>query len=195
MKSDLKPTNPKDRAATSRLDLSLFPQTAIIYGALGMTEGDCKYGGYNYRVGGVLFSVYVAACLRHIFKCYNGEWRDPKTKVPHMASAIADLGIIVDAFECGVLRDDRPPRANIAKLLDTCEELVAHLHQLFPDGPGRYTQKGVEDGIYAAATKLPILKENARRKIKRKEVPSVRTDWIRTKKAPRRARQSSARKV
>jgi hypothetical protein len=178
-KNDLKPTNPKDRAATSRLDLSLFPQTAIIYGALGMTEGDAKYGGYNYRVGGVLFSVYVAACLRHITKCYNGEWADPKTKVPHVASAIACLAIIVDANECGVLKDDRPPKANVGRLLDECEYLVGSLHKLFPNGPGRYTQKGVEDGLYLAPSK----------KIKSKKMSTVRGDWIGTKKTGKRPRR------
>ena len=178
-KEDLKPTNPKDRAATSRLDLSLFPQTAIIYGALGMTEGDAKYGGYNYRVGGVLFSVYIAALLRHVFKCYNGEWSDAKTKVPHLASAMACLSIIIDAYEVGALRDDRPPKANIPLLLDQCEGLVAHLHQLFPEGPGRYTQKGVSDGLY-----LPTPK-----KAKSKKMPTVRGDWIGSKKAGKRPRR------
>ena len=178
-KSDLKPTNPKDRAATSRLDLSLFPQTAIIYGALGMTEGDAKYGGYNYRVGGVLFSVYVAALLRHVFKCYNGEWTDTKTKVPHLASAMACIAILIDAYECGVLRDDRPPKAPILKLLDEFEGLVAHLHKLFPDGPGRYTQKGVSDGLYLPPSK----------KIKKKKVSTVRGDWIGSKKARGRSRR------
>lgn len=154
MPSDLKPTNPKDRAATQRLDLSLFPQTAIVYGALGMTEGDCKYGGYNYRVGGVLASVYVAAALRHLFKWYNGEDCDTKTHVPHLASAIACLAIIADAHELHVLKDDRPPRAPTAKLLTACEGIVGNLQKLFPSGPGRYTEAN-----HGRAKKRPACKK------------------------------------
>jgi hypothetical protein len=156
--SDKKPTNPKDRAATSRLDISLFPQTAIAYGALGMTEGDAKYGGYNYRVGGVLVSVYVAAAFRHIMKYYNGEWCDQKTKVPHLASALSCIAIIIDALECGVLNDDRPPYVNMDHLLKSFEEIVTHLHTIFPEGPERYTE--LEHGVVARLKKEWELKEN-----------------------------------
>ena len=147
--SDRKPTNPKDRAATNRLDLSLFPQTAVCYGALGMVEGDAKYGGYNYRVRGVKFSVYVAAAMRHLFKCYNGEWRDKKTKVPHLASALACIGILIDAHECGVLIDDRPPQCDVDRLLIELSEIVSHLHAIFPSGPDRFTQIGSTNGLQA----------------------------------------------
>jgi hypothetical protein len=139
--SDLKATNPKDRAATSRLDLSLFPDTAVIYGALAMTEGDCKYGGYNYRVGGVLASVYYAATSRHLAKWFGGEWADPRTNVPHLASALACIAVVIDAVECGVLKDDRPPRVDVAGLLTRFEENVKHLQTMFPDGPERYTEE------------------------------------------------------
>ena len=149
MDSDLlKPTNPKDRASTDRIDLSLFPQTALVYGALGMTEGDCKYGGYNYRVGGVLASVYVAALLRHVTKWYNGEETDYLTGVPHLASAIACLAILVDAKVAGALKDDRPPAIPTNTLFEHMSKIVARLHKLFPDGPDRYTQKGLENGSY-----------------------------------------------
>lgn len=141
---DTKPTNPKDRAATHRLDMSLFPDTARAYGALAMTEGDCKYGGYNYRIGGVAASTYRAALDRHMMKYYNGEWADPKTGVPHLASALACVAVMIDAHECGVLIDDRPPRVNLARLLTDYEGRVRHLHETFPNGPPRYTQEQFE---------------------------------------------------
>lgn len=135
---DLKPTNPKDRAATNRLDLSLFPATARAYGALGMVEGDCKYGGYNYRVGGVLASIYYAAAGRHLDKWFNGEDCDKKSGVPHLASALACIAVLIDAVECGVLKDDRPPTCDMAGLLERFEDKVRHLHAIFPDGPERF---------------------------------------------------------
>ena len=136
-----KPTNPKDRAATDRIDLSLFPDTAVVYGALAMTEGDLKYGGYNYRPGGVQASVYVAACRRHLAKWWNGEDFDPKTKVPHLASALASLAVLIDALECEVLKDNRPPAVDMERVMEKAREHVKHLQGLFPNGPGRYTEK------------------------------------------------------
>lgn len=138
---DKKETNPKDKLATSRLDLSLFPATARAYGALAMTEGDLKYGGYNYRTAGVKVSIYYAAANRHLDKWFNGEWADSKTQVPHLASALACIGVIIDGIECGNVTDDRPPTCNIASLLDDMEGKVKHLQKLFPDGPGRHTEK------------------------------------------------------
>jgi hypothetical protein len=141
-----KETNPKDEAAAgTRLDLSLFPDTAIIYGALAMTEGHLKYGGHNYRVAGVKSSVYISAMLRHFKKWVNGEDADQKTKVPHLASAEACIAILIDATECGKLIDDRPPKVtDIAELFDWAEKITQHLHETFPpeDGPGRFTEEG-----------------------------------------------------
>ena len=144
--SDSKDTagNPKDRlAATSgRLDITLFPVTAAIYGALGMTEGDAKYGGFNYRVKGVRAMTYVAACLRHLFKWVSGEWEDPKTRVPHLASALACIAILIDSHECKRLIDDRPPRAgsDVPGLLTRFEDNVRYLYATFTGSPGRYTE-------------------------------------------------------
>jgi len=141
---DKKPTNPnpKDRAATSRLDLSLFPATARAYGALALTEGDCKYGGYNWRDASACASVYYSAASRHLEKWYNGEECDDKTGVPHLASALASIAVLIDASECGKLTDDRPPVAPVQEMLARMEYLVARLHTLFPEGPVRHTEAG-----------------------------------------------------
>lgn len=105
-----KNSNPKDRLSADRLDLSLFPVIASAYGALAMTEGGLKYGPYNWREPGkgVRASVYYAACRRHLDKWLAREWEDPKTGVPHLASALADIAILIDAYEVGCVTDDRP---------------------------------------------------------------------------------------
>lgn len=137
----IKDTNPKDKAATSRLDLSLFPSSARAYGALALTEGDLKYGGYNWRTAGVRVSVYVAACQRHLDKYYNGEDEDPVTNVPHLANALACLAVIIDSHEQGNLNDDRPPKQPMQKLFEAFESKVKALQNLFPNGPSRHTVK------------------------------------------------------
>lgn len=140
---ELKSSNPKDRAATSRLDLTLFPQTAIAYGSLAMTEGHCKYGGYNYRVAGAGVSTYIAAAFRHLFDFYNGEWADKKSLVPHLGSALADIGVMIDSYERGNLLDDRPPRIEMSELLSNFQHIVEHLQKTFPNGPDRCAQRSI----------------------------------------------------
>jgi hypothetical protein len=136
--SDHKDTNPKDAAATTRLDLSLVPDSAVAYIALAFVEGDLKYGGYNWRAAGVQTSVYVAALRRHVAKYFNGEWADPKTKVPHLANALACLAVLVDSHEQRNINDDRPPVQDTAGLLARMEENVAHLQKVFPRKTARY---------------------------------------------------------
>lgn len=140
--TETKPTNPKDAAATSRLDISLYPQSAICYGSLGMTEGDYKYGGYNFREAGVNVSVYISALFRHALKYYNGEWADKKTKVPHLASMNACTAILIDGHVQGNITDDRPPAVDMAELLDEMQEIVTHLQTIFPleNKPARCTE-------------------------------------------------------
>lgn len=139
--TDSKETNPKDAAATTRLDLSLFPDSAAAYGALAFVEGDLKYGGYNWRVAGVLSSVYVAAAKRHLAKWFNGEEVDPKTRVPHLASALACIAVLIDAVEHGNLNDDRPP-VQPPTVFMRFEEIVSHLQTIFPRQTDRYRDKG-----------------------------------------------------
>lgn len=143
-KTNTKPTNPKDRAATHRLDLTLFPESARIFGAIAMTEGDSKYGGYNYRVAGVNISTYIAALGRHIGKYYDhGEWADATTGVPHLANALACIAVLIDGHAKNNLVDDRPPKLT-ADLYTWAEQLTKELHTLFPDGPARCTE--IKDG-------------------------------------------------
>lgn len=140
--SDAKDTNPKDAAATTRLDLGLFPPSAHAYGALAFVEGDLKYGGYNWRVAGVMSSVYYAALQRHMDKWWNGEECDPKTQVPHLANALACIAILIDAVEQGNLNDDRPPKQRPA-IYARFELIVAHLQKLFPRRTPRYRADAV----------------------------------------------------
>lgn len=136
--ADSKPSNPKDAAATNRLDLSLFPATARAYGALAMVEGDQKYGGYNYRAAGVNASIYYAAAGRHLDKWYNGEDNDPKTGIPHLANAIACLAVLIDGIEMGNWTDDRPPKLDLTRLLNDFEKKVGNVKEVFPRRTERY---------------------------------------------------------
>lgn len=137
-----KETNPKDIAAAvaGRVPMGLFPDTARIAGAMSMWEGACKYGGYNYRIAGVLYSVYLNALDRHIAALRNGEDIDAKSGLPHLWKALACLAVLIDAQECQMLTDDRPPRAPVAEMLERLEGSVREIREKLKDhNPHQYT--------------------------------------------------------
>lgn len=138
---DHKLTNPKDHIGSSKLHLDLVPDSMVVFAAMGFLEGALKYGKYNWRVAGVRLSIYMAALERHRMKFMAGEWYDPKTKVPHLASMLACLGIVVDALASGKLNDDRPPaQPDLSLFIDKQTDLVAHLKDLFSDcNPHQHT--------------------------------------------------------
>lgn len=140
-----KPSNPKDLIGSSKLMLELVPDTAQVEVALAFYEGALKYGRYNWRVAGVRSSIYRAAIGRHLSKWWNGEDRDRSTRVKHLASIIASATILLDAELVGKLTDDRPPRADIGKLITENETVAAHLRELFKKyNPIQYTIDYVE---------------------------------------------------
>lgn len=128
-----KASNPKDVIGSTKVPLDLVPGTTKVYLALGHLEGDLKYGRVNWREAGVKVTIYLAALDRHIEKFKNGEWEDPFTKVPHLANALCCLSIIVDAYECGKLVDDRSKSAPVGDVIDRMSENVKHLQDLFKE--------------------------------------------------------------
>lgn len=129
----VKPSNPKDMIGSTKLPMSLVPGSMKAYAALGYLEGMLKYGLVNWREAGVRCSIYMDALERHYEKFKNGEWEDKQTGVPHLASMLACIGIIIDAHTAGKLTDDRPKQAPVGALIDSFEEKVKHLQKLHAD--------------------------------------------------------------
>lgn len=119
--------------------MELVPDVIEAEAALAFLEGARKYGRFNWRIAGVRASIYRAAMRRHIAKWWNGEDRDQKTRVRHLASVIACAGILLDAELCGKLVDDRPPRAPMSGRIDESDEIVRHLNELFSESVKQYT--------------------------------------------------------
>ncbi len=137
---ELKETNPKDVVGSGKLPLGLVPDHAIAELALAFLEGALKYGRYNWRIAGVRASIYNDAMMRHRAKWWNGEDCDNHTGVHHLASVMACCAIILDAYWCDKLVDDRPPGAAVSRRVDEMAETVAHLKRLFADHhPHQYT--------------------------------------------------------
>lgn len=139
--SDTKDINPKDAIGATKLPVHVVPEVVSIYAALGFAEGAIKYGESNYAATDVRCSIYLDALERHIKKFKAGEWRDEKSKVPHLANAIACIGIILDCHHRGVIIDDRPPAApHVVRLIDAATASLAHLREVFAGpAPKHYT--------------------------------------------------------
>ena len=137
---DTKASNPKDAIGVRKAPMHLIPGSAKAYMAMAFLEGALKYGKYNWRVAGVRSSIYLDAMERHLEKYKNGENIDQDTKIPHLASIMACCAIILDADLCGKLTDDRPPRADVSKLIDDLAGHVGYLKELFKDeSPHQYS--------------------------------------------------------
>jgi hypothetical protein len=136
----VKESNPKDAIASSKVPLMLFPQTALVAGAMAFVEGAVKYGRYNWRVTGVRASVYVDAALRHLISYVNGEDIDPDSGLPHEWKALACIAILIDARETGKLTDDRPPGAPVAEMLRLLPPRVEEIKERYKElSPYQYT--------------------------------------------------------
>jgi hypothetical protein len=145
---DLKPTNPKDAVGSKKLAMHLVPSVVQAYAALAFTEGALKYGKYNWRVAGVRVSIYLDAISRHVAAYQNGEWADADTGVPHLASVLACVGIILDAYHSGKLTDDRPPaQPELKGFIDgQMAAITQHLQKIFKDhNPHQHTILDAEE--------------------------------------------------
>lgn len=111
------PTNPKDLVGITKVQLNLVPASSLIYQALAMEDGAKKYGPFNWRDQKIQGSIYIAAVLRHLFAWMDGEDNASDSQKPHLAHALAGLGILIDALETGNLIDDRPKAGAAAKLI------------------------------------------------------------------------------
>lgn len=115
-------TNPKDLLGIKKVQLNLVPPSSIIYQALAMEDGAVKYGPYNWRLNKVIATIYIAAAQRHLASWLDGEENAQDSQKPHLAHALACIGIIVDALETGNLHDDRPAPGCAAALIARLEQ-------------------------------------------------------------------------
>lgn len=128
-------SNPKDEIGSDKVPLHLIPTTALAEVALAFLEGALKYGTANWRKAGVRASIYQSARARHGDKWWEGQDRDPHTKVHHLASEIACKMILLDAILAGKMTDDRPVACGAEdrapERLDALAENVKHLKVIF----------------------------------------------------------------
>ncbi len=123
----LKPTNPKDAAATGRVPLGLLSPIAKAHWALAQHCGRAKYGAWNWREAGARASIYLDAIDRHKDGYLSGETYDPKDGTHHLGNIMACCAILMEAEVAGKLIDDRPPHLDMRSTYDNVERVMAEL--------------------------------------------------------------------
>lgn len=137
--------NPKDAVAGTRVPIGLFPDTAVIAGAMAFVEGAVKYGRYNWRIAGVSAFVYHNAARRHLAAWFNGEDIDEKSHLNHLWKALACISILIDGIMVGKMIDDRPPRAPVEGMI---EALEAHVARIIADHADKQPRQWkIQDGM------------------------------------------------
>jgi hypothetical protein len=100
--------NPKESAGAKKTPFHVVPIRVLWDVAEAMGEGARKYGPFNYRKAGVVYSTYFASTCRHLFAWYEGEDIDRESGLNHIDKAIAGLLVLKDSIIEGNATDDRP---------------------------------------------------------------------------------------
>lgn len=138
MADETKPTNPKDIIGSSKVPLTLWPETATVLGSMGLLDGALKYGRTNWRAVGIRISIYIDALRRHANAFFEGEDIDPDSGLPHTAHMLATLAILVDAIATGNAVDDRMIAGGYRKLIDDMTTEVERLKKKHADRNPRH---------------------------------------------------------
>lgn len=101
------PDDPKGAAGAKKAPMWLLPASAMRETAWVHKHGADKYGPFNWREGSVCSSTYISAIMRHLDLWRDGEDNDAESGRSHLASIAASCNILMDAMQCGTLRDDR----------------------------------------------------------------------------------------
>lgn len=140
MSGEVTGVNPKQSIGATKLPLVIVPPELQVYAAIGLAEGEAKYGANNFLVTPVIASIYVEALQRHLLKWLLGEECDPKTGVPHLASVAANIAILIAAKESDTLVDDRPPSRDLASTVEWAEGIIQAVRKMHKDKkPQHYT--------------------------------------------------------
>lgn len=105
--------NPKTAAGMKKPDLSVVPPVALLHLATAMMNGANKYGPFNWRDQPISYRPYLAAAMRHLASCLDGEDFSADTveaglPVHHLGHVMACCAILLDAIHCETITDNRP---------------------------------------------------------------------------------------
>lgn len=111
-------TNPKTAVGLTKPSLRAIPPAALLHLGRAMSNGEGKYGLFNWREHTVSSSVYYDAAMRHLLAWWDGENEAADSGVHHLAHVMACCAIVLDAHASGKLNDDRGPPGAFPELVE-----------------------------------------------------------------------------
>jgi hypothetical protein len=150
---ELVDTNPKSKFGATKPSLGLVPPVAIAHAAMAFEEGAAKYGPFNWRKDPVSAMTYVNAAKRHLDNYLDGEEytqdsllspeelatlaellfkRGSGDLIPedgavgavhNLGAVIACCAILLDAWTCGTLINDRPAPGGSSALQEALRDI------------------------------------------------------------------------
>lgn len=148
----IKDSNPKDGVGVRKVPFHLVPSQVVGEIALGMAEGDLKYGSYNFRAIGVRASVYYSAAERHLKAFWEGEDIDPESRLSHITKALSTLTVLRDAMLNDKWEDDRPPAVSNPNWLSELNTKMGELLDRVPRKQQGWTARNLIKRLAARAT-------------------------------------------
>ena len=100
-------SNPKTAVGLTKPSLRAIPPAALLHLGRAMSNGEGKYGLFNWREHAVSSSVYYDAAMRHLLAWWDGENEAADSGVHHLAHVMACCAIVLDAHASGKLNDNR----------------------------------------------------------------------------------------
>jgi hypothetical protein len=116
-------TNLKTFAAANKPRLSDIPPVALLALGAAMSDGEKKYGRFNWRETGSTSSVFYDAMMRHLLDWFNGEDFAHDSKVHHLAHVMASCAILLDSELHTCLKDDRGDYGTVVRKPETWKEV------------------------------------------------------------------------
>jgi hypothetical protein len=108
--------NPKTVIGMSKPSVRAIPPIAELHLGAAMSDGEKKYGRFNWREKQVTASVYYDAIRRHLAGWWDGEDYAQDSGVHHLGHVMACCAILLDAAASGKLNDDRIPGPSVSFL-------------------------------------------------------------------------------
>lgn len=133
--------NPKDVIGSRKWgQFSCLPMDVLTEVSAGLYEGSGKYGRHNYRVKGVMASVYFDAIMRHLIQWWEGEDIDKDSAQHHLVKLIAGAMVLRSAMLHENWVDDRPPVSDLDFLRETGQKTVDKVIKENPEFVESYTE-------------------------------------------------------